>query len=250
MILYTIVMIGVIHACSVAPSLAGDRSSVGNTKIAGHGTQMVSPAQFKRALLDSLNHQFSLPDIELSVDVLFPKNPVKVPKGVVDIQVPPDTMNGRMGRRSYRMGLSVNQEFNRMVNVVAEIEARMPVVVPVRFIKAHETIDTPDVMIRDYSLPTLTQDYLKRPEFVVGKNATRHLPPNMPILETFVTEPPVIHKGDRVIIEARQGGLLVQTVGVAKETGAPGKMIAVQNQRSKREVMGRVLGAGVVEVIF
>ena len=137
-----------------------------------------------------------------------------------------------------------------MVNVVADVEARMPLVVPVRVIRANETIDARDVRVTEYSLPTLTQDYVKGARTVVGKKATRLLPPNKPIQQAFVAEPPVIHKGDRVIIEARHGGLLVQAVGIAKGTGAPGKMIAVQNQQSKREVLGRVLGAGLVEVLF
>ncbi len=250
MIVQVIVMVALVQVFSLVPAFAGDRPFAGKTRVAGPGTQLVSPLKFQRALLSSFQHQFSIPDIVLSVDVLFPKTPIKVPKGVVEIRVPPDSMNGRMGRRSYRMGLSVNQKFERMVNVVAEVEARMPVVVPVRFIKAHETIEATDVMVQDFSLPSLTQDFLKNPEAVLGKNATRLLTPNRPILESFVAERPVIFKGDRVIIEARRGTLLVQTMGVAKETGAPGKMIAVQNQKSKREVMGRVLSAGLVEVIF
>lgn len=250
MIVHVMVMVALVHVFSMGPLFAADRSSVGKSHVLGSHTQIVSPAQFQRALLNSLNRQFSTPGMALSVDVLFPKRPVTVPKGVINIQVPPDTMNGRMGRRSYRMGLSVNQEFERMVNVVAEVEARMPLVVPVRLIRAHETIDATDVRVVDYSLPTLTQDYVKGPRMVVGKKATRLLPPNRPIQHAFVVEPPVIHKGDRVIIEARHGGLVVQTVGIAKDTGAPGTMITVENQQSKREVMGRVLGPGLVAVLF
>jgi len=250
MIVHIIVLVAFVHVFSMVPSFAADRSSAGQSRVGGSQTQIVSPARFQRALLNSLRHQFSVPGMALSVDVLFPKTPVTVPKGAINIQVPPDTMNGRMGRRSYRMGLSVNQEFERMVNVVAEVEARMPLVVPVRLIKAHETIDARDVRVTKYSLPTLTQDYVRGARTVVGKKATRLLLPNKPIQHTFVAEPSVVHKGDRVIIEARHGGLLVQAVGIAKGAGAPGKMIAVENQQSKREIMGRVLGAGLVEVSF
>lgn len=247
---HIIVMVAVVHVFSAVPLLAADRSSVGKSRSLSVRTQMVSPARFQQALLESIKNQFSIPDLALSVKVLFPKTLVEVPKGVLDIQVPPDTMNGLLGRRDYRMGLSVNQEFQRMVTVVAEIEARMQVVVPVRFIKAHETIGATDVKVTEYSLPNLTQVYIKGPDAVVGKKATRLLLPNRPIEQTFIAEAPVIHKGDRVIIEARHGGLLVQTVGIAKDSGEPGKMIAVENQQSKREVVGRVLEAGLVRVTF
>ena len=250
MIVCVMAMVAVLNLFNLVPSLASERSSVGKPTVVGLGTQMVPPVRFKQALLESLQNQFSIPARALSVKILVPKTTLELPKGAVEIQVPPDSTNGRMGRRAYRMSIAVNKEFERMVNVVADIEVHMPVVVPVRFIRVNETIDAADVRVMDYAMPTLTQDYLKGPESVVGKKATRLLSPNMPIQRMFVAEPPVIHKGDRVIIEARRGGLLVQTVGVARDTGEPGKMITVENLQSKREVIGRVLEAGLVEVIF
>jgi len=237
--------------CSVLPSYAESQLSIEKSKIATtKKIQKISPRQFQQALLKSLKDQFKNPNVGFSVQLLSPKTPIEVPKGHIQIQVPPDRMNGRMGRRAYRMGLSVNHEFQRMVNVVADIEARMPLVVPVRFIKLHETINAKDVKVTDFSIPTMTQDYVKGLEGVIGKKAARLLPPNLPIQQQYIAEPPVVHKGDRVIIEARHGGLLVQTVGIAKDTGEPGKIIAVENQHSKREVLGRVLQAGLVEVTF
>ena len=62
--------------------------------------------------------------------------------------------------------------------------------------------------------------------------------------------PPVIHKGDRVMIEVKGKGLLVQAVGMAKSAGRAGDTIPVLNQTSGREILGMVMTAGVVEVPF
>ena len=86
---HILVLVGFVHFFSMVPSFAADRSSAGKSRAVGSRTQIVSPAQFQRALLNSLNHQFSAPGIALSVDVLHPKRPVTVPKGAIDIQVPP-----------------------------------------------------------------------------------------------------------------------------------------------------------------
>jgi flagella basal body P-ring formation protein FlgA len=53
-----------------------------------------------------------------------------------------------------------------------------------------------------------------------------------------------------VLIEVRSGGLLVQTVGLAKAAGKAGETILVQNQASGREVLGTVMATGLVEVGF
>ena len=66
----------------------------------------------------------------------------------------------------------------------------------------------------------------------------------------MLDDPPIVHKGDRVMIEFRQGGLLVQTVGLAKAAGKSGEAIPVQNKSSGREVIGTILRAGLVEVGF
>ncbi len=84
----------------------------------------------------------------------------------------------------------------------------------------------------------------------IGKKAVRHLSPNLPIQQPYLTDPPVIHKGDRVVLEVRQSGLVVRTVGIAKDSGEPGKTIAVKNQTSGREVIGQVVNAGLVKVLF
>ena len=52
------------------------------------------------------------------------------------------------------------------------------------------------------------------------------------------------------MIEVRQGGLLVQTVGLAKAAGKTGDTIPIKNQQSGREVLGRVIAAGLVQVGF
>ena len=217
---------------------------------ASPSTQAVSPKQFQAVLDRQLRQQFPVKDVKFSVNILFPTQPILVPTGRLGIQVSPDTMNGQTGRRAFRGLIHVNGKFEQMVNLVAEIEAHTPVAVPVRLIQAHEILQPGDIHMIDVALPALHHEYLQQMNMVVGKKAMRLLPPNLPIQRSYVTEAPLIHKGDRVVIEARRGGLLVQTVGIAKDSGEAGKTITVQNQTSGREVIGKVVNAGLVEVVF
>ncbi|RMH08901.1 MAG: flagella basal body P-ring formation protein FlgA [Nitrospirae bacterium] len=213
-------------------------------------TQLVTQKHLEQALLAQLHRQFPLKNVELSVQVLYPKQPVTVPNGKLVIQVPPDTMDGRTGRRAFRVALLVDAHLVQTVNVVAELMAKSQVVAPVRWIKAKELLEADDLTMISHTLPALVHDFIQDMHQAVGKQATRLLRPNAPIQHAYLALPPVIHKGDRVIIEARRGGLLVQTVGIAKASGQAGKMIPVENQRSGREILGRVLAAGLVEVQF
>lgn len=225
-------------------------SELRHASLSQPGRQSVTPERLRQALVRQLERQFPMDRIELSVRILFPKQGVSVPKGPLVIQVPLDTLDGRTGRRVFRVGLSVNSRFVRMINVVVEVTAQAKVLSPVRWIKAREILTAGDVALTWIALPSLHHDFLDRKDEAVGKKAVRLLRPHAPIRHSFLTLPPVIHKGDRVLIEARHGGLLVQTVGIAKASGQPGALIPVENQRSGREILGRVLASGVVEVQF
>ena len=212
-------------------------------------TQAVTPQQFQVSLEKQFRQQFPMQGVDFSVKILFPKQPILVPKGRVGIQFPPDTMNGRTGRRSIRGAVHGNDPFERMWNLVADISAHMQVGAPIRFIKAREILQPEDIHLIDVALPALRHNFLQHDDMAIGKKAVRHLSPNLPIQQPYLAEPPVIHKGDRVVLEVRQGSLIVQTGGIAKESGEPGKTIAVKNQASGREVIGQVVHAGLVKVL-
>jgi flagella basal body P-ring formation protein FlgA len=120
----------------------------------------------------------------------------------------------------------------------------------VRWIKPNEVIVEEDVTAMTVDVPSLTHDFILNQEDVIGKQVLRPLPPRKPIRKNMLDDPPIVHKGDRVVLEVRQGGLLVQAVGLAKTAGKSGDTILVKNKSSGREVSGTILSAGVVEVGF
>ena len=250
MVFPTFILAGFLLVVGLGNSVLAQQGKRSRGALDVPATQRISPQIFAQAILKSLKQQFSRQDVELSVEVVAPSGSIEIPSGQVDLQVPPDTMNGRTGRRAYRVAVRIDQQLDRMVNVMANVEARLQGVTPVRVIRAREAIQPKDVRVTNFFLQNLTDDVFSHAEAVIGMTAKRLLLPNKPIRRTAVALPPVIKKGDRVVIEARQGGLLVQTIGIAKAAGAAGMMIAVENQQSKREIIGKVLEAGLVEVLF
>lgn len=60
--------------------------------------------------------------------------------------------------------------------------------------------------------------------------------------------PLLVRAGARVVLVARVGAVRVITYGIARQSGAMGERVAVENLRSGKRVWGRVSGEGVVEV--
>ena len=70
-------------------------------------------------------------------------------------------------------------------------------------------------------------------------------------VETQAADSPILVKPrDLVKIVARLGGLSVTALGEAQQEGREGDRIRVRNVDSKKEVVGRVIGRGLVDVDF
>jgi len=214
------------------------------------GEQSVAAQDFERAIFSTLTRQYGRPHHRVKVRILFPKKPLTVQAGKLHLEVEKLAGGARTGRRSFRVGLFINGQFLKTINVVGEVKAQATVTTPVRWIKPKEVLVKKDVTAMTVDVPSLTHDFILDSDDVIGKQALRPLPPRKPIRKIMLDDPPIVHKGDRVMIEVRKGGLLVQAVGLAKAAGKSGDTILVQNKNSGREVFGTILSAGLVEVGF
>lgn len=213
-------------------------------------TQSLDGGDFERVIVAELMRRYGRTHHQVSFRVLFPKQEVEVPKGKIQLEIGDWSGGGRTGRRAFRVGIWVNQQFLRTINVVGEVKAQVEVATPIRWMKPKEIVTDEDLSLMMVDIPSLTHDFILDLDEVIGKQVLRPLPPRQPIRKIMLDYPPMIQKGDRVMIEVRGDGLLVQTVGIAKAAGKKGETIPVKNQTSGREVLGTVLASGLVEVGF
>lgn len=228
-----------------------DTSPRNNQKMpSASGKRLVYPEQIRRAIHDYVLRELGGRAVDCQVALGDPQQPLAVPSGTLDMQVSASRSDEPLGRRVFQIHLAVNGRFIKTVDATADIAAVLEVVVPVRLIKVDEQIESTDLSTDRVVLFDLRQPYATNPADVVGKAATRPLPPQSPIRVTSVRRPFAVHKGDRVTIEARQGGLSIQTVGITKSHGELGQTIIVSNVDSGKELRATVVGPGVVRVSF
>jgi len=221
-------------------------------EVAGRASegQKVLPEQLRRALMRRFRQDFRSWPVNVTVRMIYPGKALMVPKGALTIQVANRHSHFRAGRRAFRLELRIGPRLVKTVNTVAEVTAQAHVVTPTHWVKPSEVLHRQDVTMETVSLRSLDHEYVFQEREAIGKRAVRPLAPHHPIQAAFLALPPVINKGDRVRIEARQGGLLIQTLGKAKASGELGKAIPVLNQDSGREILGTIVGPGLVKVSF
>ncbi len=248
---------------AVLPAMAGERAPVRPLfqvqEAVAHPTpgfpkarakRLIYPEQIRGVIHDYVKRELSGRAVDCQVALGDPQQPIVVPSGTVDLQVSAGRSDDSLGRRVFQIHLVVNGRFIKTVDATADVAAIVEVVVPVRPIRVDEEISADDVTTERLVLFDLKQPFATSLADVIGKAAVRPLPPQNAIRTTSVRRPFAVHKGDRVTIEARQGGLSIQTVGVTKSHGELGQTITVSNVDSGKELRATVVAPGVVRVSF
>ena len=214
------------------------------------GKRLVYPEQVREAIHGFVLREIAGRAVDCQVALGDPQQPIAVPSGNLDLQVSAARSDEPLGRRVFQIHVAVNGRFIKTVDATADVAAVQEVVVPVRPIKMDEQIEADDVTTDRIVLFDLKQPYITNPADVIGKAAIRPLAAQSAIRITAVRRPFAVHKGDRVMIEARQGNLSIQTVGVTKSHGEMGQTITVSNVDSGKELRATVVAPGVVRVTF
>ncbi|MCE3223595.1 MAG: putative Flagella basal body P-ring formation protein FlgA [Nitrospira sp.] len=217
---------------------------------AARGKRLIYPDQIREAIHGFVLREIAGKAVDCQVALGEPQQPIAVPSGTLDLQVSASRSDEPLGRRVFQIHLAVNGRYIKTLDATADVAAVQEVVVPVRPIKMDEQIESADVTIDRIVLFDLKQPYITNPADAIGKAAIRPLAAQSAIRITALRRPFAVHKGDRVTIEARQGNLSIQTVGITKSHGEMGQTITVSNVDSGKELRATVVAPGVVRVTF
>jgi flagella basal body P-ring formation protein FlgA len=210
----------------------------------------VTPDLIGKAIQKHLESEWGGKVKTVSVTVLDPADPVMTPGGMVKLHIIPNPTEEGLGRRAFHVEAVANGKPRKTIQVVADIAAMIDAVVATRFLRADEVIDRGDLKTVEMKVHQMNHPFMTDPGEVIGKSASRPLPPDIPLRPAFVKLPVVIKKGDRVLIEARRGGLSIRAYGVTKSNGQLGQTVMVANLDSGRELRAKVVAPSLVEVEF
>lgn len=213
-------------------------------------TQELTAELFQGAIHRYLEQAWSQKVKIITVAVLDPAEPIAVPSGIIEFQVLPTGSDDGLGRRVFPVSVAVGGKAWKTIQVLADVSAMIEAIVPTRLLKTEELIDGADLKSTRIRIHQWNHPFMTDRDEVIGKSAARPLPPDTPLRSTFVKLPLMVKKGDRVLIEARRGGLSIQTYGITKASGQVGQTIMVANLDSGRELRAKVVAPSLVQVDF
>ena len=145
---------------------------------------------------------------------------------------------------------AVNGEPQKRIWVTVALETPAHAVVTRRPLGRFTPLDEADVELREMDLAELPSDYVADVQSVVGKRTRRSLDAGTVLRPDLVESPPLVKRGDRVLIVVETQGLRVTAAGQVKQKGCLGESVPVVNLDSNKIVHARVVDSRTVKVEF
>jgi len=175
---------------------------------------------------------------------------VILPKGRIAYQVAAPRSTELMGKCSFSIDFIVDGHVQKKAWATATIEIRGPVVVTRKPLGRYKPITEDDIELQTIDLSDLSGDVITDPAMVLGKRMRRAVGAQIPLRADLIELPPLVKRGDLVMIVAESNGFKITTLGEVKKKGRLGERIPVANMDSKKILQARVIDANTVQVDF
>lgn len=140
------------------------------------------------------------------------------------------------GDKSWKLYVSVNIQ---IIKQVVTLKHSVP---------RNSILQSSDLALEEKDISGLHRGYYTQVTQLVGKHIKNSLKPGLVVTPAHVKNPLAVKKGTIVMIMADAGGIRVNMKGKAMKSGSLGDWIPVQNLSSKRQVEGKILRPGVIQV--
>lgn len=188
--------------------------------------------------------------LEIKIKRITIGGDITVPAGTVDYEfIAPRQWQG-WGKTLLGLVVRVDGQLVRNMSIPVEVEALTEMVVALHPLPRNAVVEAGDVSLQKRDLGNSFTKVCFSLSDVVGKRVRVPLRANTPIRSDYLERVPLVKYGQFVTIVVESGDLRVTATGIARDKGAEGDLVMVQNLSSKKVVQGRVVDEGTVAVNF
>ncbi|MGI9570976.1 MAG: flagellar basal body P-ring formation chaperone FlgA [Desulfobulbia bacterium] len=182
-------------------------------------------------------------DLQISADR-------SLPKGHTTYQIePPDRMRS-LSTMPLAIIFDVDGMFQKTIRANVKIEALAPVVMTAKPIGRLKPITEEDLKVEEADLANLPSGVITDIDEIIGTRARRNIQAGEYLRPDLIEMPPLVKRGDMVVIVAEAEGLKVTAIGEVKSAGRAGERVKVVNLDSNKRLSALVVDNKTVKVEF
>ena len=232
------------------PSEAKSVSKNENRAAVNQGYQSIPEAQFREIFYKYLCRRLDKQRSDIVVYELKVMSNRSVPVGKVSFQLFQKDRRKLEGYVKLIAMVSVNRVIKNKVKLSAWVDVFESVVCASRNLKKGKVIKKDDAYLERKNVSHLSPNILTDINKVAGLMVKHNVKADTILKEWMLEKPPIVERGDKVIIVAESGALKISAPGRVLERGYLGELIKVQNSMSKKAVYAKVVNSQTVMVDF
>jgi len=175
---------------------------------------------------------------------------VALPEGKLSWKVTGRGTNRYSGNIPVVVDFQVDGKEIRKVPVFGKVGISQAIVKAAGEIRSGEIIGREDIVLAEDAHHRGHEEVFSTLEAVTGKKARRNIRSGQPITERMIEDPPMVKKGNKVLLKAENALIKVTALGRVLQDGRAGDQVKVLNTTSGKEVLAIVEGPGLVSVNF
>ncbi len=183
------------------------------------------------------------PGDDIEIELVSKPASCAIPAGCGDDALRPagNLVIRSLGRVKVGVDLLVDGKARFRKTVTFNVRLFERTVVATRDISRNDRFSSRNVATRRVELERWPPRQMTDIKRVLGRTAARPIAADTPLMPAMIISPPIIKRGDVVKIVYRSRCLEITASGVARQDGAEGDIIAVENLSSRKRLEGRII---------
>ena len=212
--------------------------------------QTITEATYHKVFSAFVERKLSKKASDVAVSRLKIMGDGPVPAGKVTFQLFQKEQRKLEGQLNLTALIYVDGVETKKVRLTGWVDVFDSVVCVSRNMKRGEILQEDDLYVSRKNISYLPSNILTGKEKAIGLALKHQIKEDTPLKEWMLERPPIVERGDMVMILAESGGLRVTVPGKILEKGYRGQLVQVQNIMSRKNIYAKVIDEATVMVDF
>ena len=237
----------------INPHISGDKNilvKMPENLVVHRSAQLIKAGRMEEIFMGYIKANSPWVEEDIRFEAVNTPGTIALPEGKLRWDVQDKSNNTFIGNVNLTISFFVDGRLIKKVHVSGKVGVNKEIIKAAVKIDRGRIITEEDITLVKEEILHYRKNTIINKEDVIGKMALRTIQADQTILSNMLETPPLVKKGDKIIIKAENSELKVTTAGEALQDGQKGEQVEVLNIQSGRKILAVVSGSGIVEVFF
>jgi len=213
-------------------------------------TQIIKADEIEENAMDHLVKTLPWDKESLEINVYYQGKDITLPSGKKELIYKIMGSSQRAGRIPMFLEIRINDKFQKRIQFNTKVLVSQKVIKTIRAVRRGEILSKDEIRAETIKTERPSKNAITNMDYALGYEASRSLSIGQILVPNFIKRPALGNRGDKILITAQKGGMIITTAGILKEDGYKDAMVRVLNIESKKIIYGRLVNSNTVKVNF